>query len=118
MHGIHFKTGKYDIMPVSYLILDPIANALLANPTYCIDVRGHTDNVGKSAMNITLSNNRANAVRTYLIKKGVDPKRMTTHGYGDTMPVATNKTKAGKALNRRVEFLVTFEELSFEEDAH
>jgi outer membrane protein OmpA-like peptidoglycan-associated protein len=57
-----------------------------------------------------LSDNRAKAVKDYLINKGVDASRMTSKGYGDTMPVATNKTAAGKTLNRRVEFVVTFEE--------
>jgi len=109
LHGIQFATGKSDIKPISYLILDPIANALIANPTYLIEIDGHTDNVGKPDANMLLSDRRAEAVRKYLISKGVDAKRMTSHGFGDTKPVATNATVQGKALNRRVEFIVTFE---------
>ncbi|HET7734072.1 MAG TPA: OmpA family protein, partial [Paludibacter sp.] len=110
LQGIQFETGKYIIKPVSFQILNQIAAVLVANPTYLIEVQGHTDNVGKPAANMTLSENRANAVKEYLIKKGVAATRMTSHGYGDTMPVASNKTTKGKALNRRVEFVVSFEE--------
>jgi len=110
LQGIQFETGKYVIKPVSFKILNQIAEVLVANPTYLVEVQGHTDNVGKPAANMTLSDNRANAVKEYLVKKGVAATRMTSHGYGDTMPVASNKTTKGKALNRRVEFVVTFEE--------
>ena len=110
LQGIQFETGKYVIKPLSFKILDQIADVLNLNPTYLIEVQGHTDNVGNPAANMTLSDNRANAVKEYLIKKGVAATRMTSHGYGDTIPVASNKTTKGKALNRRVEFMVTFEE--------
>lgn len=110
LQGIQFETGKYVIKPVSFKILDQVAKVLVENPTYLVEVQGHTDNVGKPEANMTLSDNRANAVKIYLINKGVAADRMTSHGYGDTVPVATNKTTAGKALNRRVEFVVTFEE--------
>jgi outer membrane protein OmpA-like peptidoglycan-associated protein len=109
LHGIQFATGKSDIKPISYIILDPIANALIANPSYLVEIDGHTDNVGKPAANMILSDKRAEAVRKYLISKGVDASHMTSHGFGDTKPVATNKTAVGKTLNRRVEFVVTFE---------
>jgi outer membrane protein OmpA-like peptidoglycan-associated protein len=65
-------------------------------------------------LNQLLSEKRANAVRNYLISKGVEEKRITAKGYGDTKPVASNKTTQGKAKNRRVEFIVTFEEVTFE----
>lgn len=111
LHGIQFATGKSDIKPISYLILDPIANALIANPTYLIEIDGHTDNVGKPDANMILSDKRAEAVKKYLIFRGVDEKRMTSHGFGDTVPVASNATPKGKTLNRRVEFVVTFEDV-------
>lgn len=114
LQGIQFETGKFVIKSVSYKILNQIAEVLIANPTYLIEVRGHTDNVGKPDANLILSEKRAEAVRLYLIGKGVAEKRMTSHGFGDTLPVATNKTAAGRALNRRVEFVVTFEEITFE----
>ncbi len=114
LQGIQFQTGASTIKAGSFPILNQIAQVLNANPTYLIEIQGHTDNVGKPASNMILSDKRAAAVRDYLIKKGVDDGRMTSHGYGDTKPVAENTTSAGKAKNRRVEFVVTFEETSFE----
>jgi outer membrane protein OmpA-like peptidoglycan-associated protein len=114
LHGIQFATGKSDIKPISYLILDPIANALIANPTYIVEIQGHTDNVGRPDANMILSDKRAEAVKKYLIFRGVDEKRMTSHGFGDTLPVASNATPKGKTLNRRVEFVVTFEALTIQ----
>ena len=114
LQGIQFQTGVSTIKTSSFPILNQIAQVLNANPTYLIEIQGHTDNVGKPASNLILSDKRAAAVRDYLIKKGVNDGRMTSHGYGDTKPVAANTTPAGKAKNRRVEFVITFEETSFE----
>ena len=114
LQGIQFETGKSTIKPGSFTILNQIAAVLVANPTYLIEIQGHTDNVGNAASNLSLSDKRAAAVRDYLIGKGVTEKRMTSKGFGDTLPVTSNKTAAGKAKNRRVEFVVTFEETSFE----
>lgn len=114
LQGIQFETGKYIIRPVSYTILNQIAGVLIANPTYLVEIRGHTDNAGNPETNLQLSTQRAEAVMKYLVRKGVDAKRMTAKGYGDKLPVQSNKTAAGMALNRRVEFIVTFEEISFE----
>lgn len=114
LQGIQFETGKDVIKKASNPILNQIAKVLTENPTYLIEVQGHTDNVGKPASNQILSDKRANAVRKYLIAKGVDEKRITAKGYGDTKPVASNKTTSGKAKNRRVEFVVSFEEVKFE----
>ncbi|MDD4993260.1 MAG: thrombospondin type 3 repeat-containing protein [Paludibacter sp.] len=109
LQGIQFQTGKADIKPVSFPLLNQIANILILNPTYLIEVQGHTDNVGADEYNMELSRNRAAAVRDYLVSKGVDAASITSEGYGETKPVADNNTKAGKTLNRRVEFVVTFE---------
>ncbi len=109
LHGIQFQTGKSDIKPFSYPILNQIANILILNPTYLIEVQGHTDNVGGNDYNIALSKSRAAAVRAYLIEKGVAENRITSEGYGYNKPVASNKTTTGRAMNRRVEFVVTFE---------
>jgi outer membrane protein OmpA-like peptidoglycan-associated protein len=114
LKGIQFDTGKDIIKPSSYPILDQIAQVLKENPTYLIEIQGHTDNVGNPQKNMELSEKRAIAVKKYLVSKGVEESRMTAKGYGDTMPVASNKTAAGRALNRRVEFIVTFEEVKFE----
>lgn len=111
LQGIQFETGKYIIKPVSFSLLNQIAKTLILNPTYLIEVQGHTDNVGKPASNLTLSTQRAEAVKNFLIKAGVEPKRLTSNGYGDTVPVASNKTPLGRSQNRRVEFVVTFEEV-------
>ena len=112
LQGIQFATGKDLIVKTSYPILNQIATVLKDNPTYLIEVRGHTDNVGNAKLNQVLSQKRAEAVRKYLIGRGVDAKRMMANGYGDTIPVSTNATSAGRALNRRVEFEVSFEEVS------
>ena len=114
MTGIQFETGKAIIVKKSYPILDEIAKVFIENPTYIIEVQGHTDNVGKAEVNMNLSDKRAQAVRDYLVKKGVDASRMSAHGYGSTMPIDDNKTKAGRAKNRRVEFKITFEQINYE----
>lgn len=114
MTGIQFETGKAVIVKKSYSILDEIAKVFKENPDYIIEVQGHTDNVGKADVNMSLSEKRAQAVREYLVKAGVEGSRMTAHGYGSTVPIADNSTKAGRAKNRRVEFKITFEEVKVE----
>jgi outer membrane protein OmpA-like peptidoglycan-associated protein len=109
LQGIQFESGKSVIKSTSYVILNQIAQVILENPTFLIEIKGHTDNVGDPANNLLLSKNRAIAVRDYLISKGVNEKKITANGFGDKLPIATNKTSAGRKLNRRVEFNVTFE---------
>ncbi len=116
LQGIQFETAKWIIKPVSFKILDDVAKVLAENPTYLVEIQGHTDNVGKKAANQLLSENRAKAVRDYLIKKGIDEKRMTSNGYGDTKPVLPNTNAKNKAKNRRVEFVVSFEEVKIVEE--
>ena len=79
-----------------------------------IEVEGHTDNVGKAEVNKKLSQKRADAVKDYLIKKGIEADRLSAIGYGSEQPIADNKTKEGRAQNRRVEFKITFEEVHYE----
>jgi outer membrane protein OmpA-like peptidoglycan-associated protein len=114
MQGIQFGTGSDQIKPSSYVILDQIVKVLIENPAYKVEVQGHTDNIGKPETNLKLSERRALAVRSYLIEKGINADRITAKGYGDTVPVASNKTAAGRAKNRRVEFVVSFEEIKQE----
>jgi outer membrane protein OmpA-like peptidoglycan-associated protein len=111
LQGIQFEPAKFKIKPVSYGILNQIANVLILNPTYLIEIQGHTDNAGRPESNLALSDKRAQAVKDYLFSKGVETKRMNSHGYGDTVPVASNKTPKGRALNRRVEFVISFEQV-------
>lgn len=114
MSGIQFENGKATIKKNSYKVLDEIAKTFINNPNYMIEVQGHTDNVGKHSYNVDLSERRAQSVRTYLVNKGVPAERLTAHGYGPDKPIADNKTKAGRAKNRRVEFNISFEEVTYE----
>ena len=103
LEGVNFQTGKAVLLPESEQILDRVAAALLARPELKIEVGGHSDADGSESANRKLSQRRADAVRTYLVKKGVPAERMTAKGYGESQPIADNKTPEGKAKNRRVE---------------
>ncbi|MBQ5779216.1 MAG: OmpA family protein [Paludibacteraceae bacterium] len=108
LQGIQFQSGKDIILKSSYSILDKVAKILLENEDYNIDINGHTDNQGNAENNQRLSEKRAEAVRKYLSKKGVEEDRMKAYGFGDTKPIADNKTAKGRKQNRRVEFIVRF----------
>jgi OmpA-OmpF porin, OOP family len=109
MAGIQFETGKDIIKKTSYPILDNVVGVLKENTDWNVEVQGHTDNVGAYEANKTLSEKRAKAVQNYLITKGISPNKLSSSGYGSDKPIADNKTTAGKAQNRRVEFKVTYE---------
>lgn len=106
LEGIMFETGKATILPASETILQQAYAALAANPTVKIIIIGHTDNVGSAASNLTLSQNRAASVKTWLVNKGIAADRIKTEGKGLTEPRATNSTPQGRQLNRRIEFKV------------
>jgi outer membrane protein OmpA-like peptidoglycan-associated protein/tetratricopeptide (TPR) repeat protein len=106
LNNIFFDVNKFDLNPESQVELDKVVQLLNENPTLKIEISGHTDNMGKPADNITLSDNRAKAVVSYLIGKSIDASRLTFKGYGETNPVADNKTDEGRALNRRTEMKV------------
>ena len=106
--GINFETGSDIIKPESYDDLDALVAILMEYPEANVAIDGHTDNVGDPAANKELSQKRAAAVMAYLINKGIAASRLTATGYGDTQPIADNKTKAGKAKNRRVDFKLTY----------
>ena len=108
LNGIQFESGKAKIKKNSYGILDQIVTIMKENPEYNLSIKGHTDNSGKADKNQVLSEDRANAVKDYLTQHGVEGSRMTAQGFGQDQPVANNKTAAGRALNRRVEFEVNF----------
>ncbi|MFZ5479585.1 MAG: OmpA family protein, partial [Myxococcota bacterium] len=105
---IYFDTNKTTIKAQSFGLLDEIARVLVANGDLArVEVAGHTDNVGKESSNLALSQGRADAVVKYLVTKGeVDPARLVAKGYGETDPVETNSTEAGRSTNRRVEFVI------------
>ena len=102
---INFETGRSDIKPESQLILDQIAEMLKTNSALKISIEGHTDNVGSLTSNQTLSENRAKSVMNALISKGIDKNRLSSKGWGQTKPIADNKSQDGKAKNRRVEIV-------------
>ena len=104
--GITFDFDSYAIKPQFRATLDEVARTLNAYPSTMIDVLGHTDSVGSDAYNQRLSEQRAQSVANYLTSRGVNPARIATRGYGETMPIADNATEAGRAANRRVEIKV------------
>jgi len=104
---VYFDTNKATIKKVSFGLLNEVAQALKDNPKIKVEVGGHTDSQGNDAFNLKLSQNRANSVRTYLIKQGIAGDRMTARGYGENVMIADNRTADGRAQNRRVEFVIT-----------
>ena len=114
MQGIEFETGKATIKPKSYDILNLIATIFIDNKDYIVEIQGHTDNTGKAEQNKKISQKRAEAVKNYLVKKGVPAERLTAVGYGQELPIADNKTAKGRQKNRRVEFKISFEEVHYE----
>jgi outer membrane protein OmpA-like peptidoglycan-associated protein len=104
-HGINFDVDKSVIKPESMGTLNMIVNVLKNNTDLKFEIDGHTDNTGEAAHNLTLSQQRADAVKAQLIKMGIDGSRLTTKGFGDTKPISDNSTPEGKANNRRVEFV-------------
>lgn len=109
MSDVLFDTGKYSLKPGAREKLAKVAGILLAYPGLNIEVGGYTDNVGGDAMNQTLSENRAGSVRDFLVQQGVSTNSVTSRGFGETLPVASNDNSAGRQQNRRVELLVSGE---------
>lgn len=106
--NIYFASGKSTLLSKSFKGLDEVAKILSENPGTNLAIDGHTDNTGADALNQKLSDNRSAAVKAYLVKKGVDESRLVATGYGETQPVADNKTAAGRQKNRRVELKLSY----------
>jgi outer membrane protein OmpA-like peptidoglycan-associated protein len=106
INNIFFDFNESILKPESYLELDRLYKYLNDNPEINVEISGHTDNVGTEEYNITLSYARANAVKEYLVSKGINLNRIVSKGYGKSKPVATNETDEGRQLNRRVEFKI------------
>lgn len=106
LRNVFFETGSFDLSPTSRAELNKLVSFLNKNYRMRIELGGHTDNVGKADANKTLSQKRADAVRTFLIEKGIPEERLTTKGYGTEKPLASNDSEEGRAQNRRTEFTV------------
>jgi outer membrane protein OmpA-like peptidoglycan-associated protein len=106
-HGINFDVDKAALRPESMGTLNQIVAVMNANPDLKFEIDGHTDNTGASAHNMTLSQQRADAVKAQLVSMGIAGSRLTTKGFGDSKPLGPNDTPANQANNRRVEFVKT-----------
>jgi OmpA-OmpF porin, OOP family len=104
-NGIRFATGKTDILPESMGIINEIYTLMDEHPDLKLSIEGHTDSVGEEAMNQTLSEKRAGAVKEKLVSMGIDASRLESKGWGETNPVDNNASPEGRANNRRVEFV-------------
>jgi outer membrane protein OmpA-like peptidoglycan-associated protein len=107
MSDVLFETGRYSLKPGAREKLAKVAGILVVYPSLNIEVGGYTDNVGGDDMNQKLSENRAGAVRDYLVQQGVSTNSVSAKGFGNTLPVATNDNSAGRQENRRVELVVS-----------
>ncbi|RYY20893.1 MAG: OmpA family protein, partial [Cytophagaceae bacterium] len=101
---IQFNFDKATLKPSSFPKLQQLVQILNEYPDYSLSIAGHTDNVGDDAYNLKLSYERAATARTYMLGKGIPADRIEARGYGETKPIASNDTEAGRALNRRVDF--------------
>jgi len=107
LQKIFFEFNKAKIKPESYGILDEVVQVLKDRTEISLEIQGHTDSKGKDVYNLCLSQARADSVKKYLVEHGIDSYRLNAVGYGETCFIASNKTKEGRAMNRRVEFMRT-----------
>ncbi len=104
LNNVFFETGSAELLPISISELDRLYQFLIDGPELKIQLNGHTDSKGEELDNMTLSEARAEAVKSYLIKKGISSQRLRAKGFGETKPVASNDDEAGRKQNRRTEF--------------
>ena len=105
--NITFPTDQASILPAFYPTLNSVALVLKEYDRSIVDVYGHTDSQGSDAYNLQLSQQRASSVGQYLARQGIDPRRLNMQGFGESRPVASNATEAGRAQNRRVEIAIS-----------
>jgi OOP family OmpA-OmpF porin len=103
LEGVNFEFDRAKLLPESYVVLDRVVASLKDLPEIRVEVGGHTDSKGSDEYNRSLSDRRARAVRDYLISKGISASRLESMGYGESDPITSNDTDAGRARNRRVE---------------
>ena len=104
---IQFASGSDVMLPKSEQLVDEMAHALKDHPELKkVEIQGHTDSTGDDFFNLKLGQGRAETVKRALVKRGVPPTRMVAKGYGESNPIAPNETRAGRAKNRRVEFVI------------
>lgn len=106
LFGVNFDVDKATIRPEGFPILEHAYNVLKDNPSVKVEIQGHTDSDASDTYNQKLSQRRADAVKAYLVKRGIEADRMTTVGFGESKPIADNNSVEGKAKNRRIEFKV------------
>jgi outer membrane protein OmpA-like peptidoglycan-associated protein len=107
LRNIYFDFDKATFQQESYNELNKLERMMQQNPTMRVEIAGHTDNIGTAAYNLALSKRRAEAVKDFLTKKGIDARRITAVGFGKSRPLASNDDEEeGRELNRRVEFKV------------
>lgn len=103
LDNVFFVTGKASLQKESYTALNELVEAMAFKESLIVEISGHTDNVGEEYLNQRLSEARANTVRSFLIKKGIEPNRIKAVGFGETRPVASNDTPEGRQKNRRTQ---------------
>jgi outer membrane protein OmpA-like peptidoglycan-associated protein len=106
LHDINFKTNDYSLTEESEQIIRLFVEFLEENPKVRVEIQGHTDNIGDDNSNLKLSQQRAKSVYDHVISQGVDASRISYKGYGESRPIADNKTEAGRAKNRRTVFVI------------
>ncbi len=109
LNNVYFDTGKATLKASSNAELNDLVEYMKLKPTVKIEIAGHTDSVGDDESNMKLSQDRAQAVKDYLVRKGVAAKRVVAKGYGETRPVASNDTPEGRQKNRRTEVVILAE---------
>ena len=102
-----FATAEANLLPGSEKELNELVSYLIAVPTATVLIEGHTDNIGNPNKNKILSLNRAKSIAQFLVNHSIQPKRITTIGYGDSKPIATNDSEQGRQQNRRTSFTIT-----------